>query len=298
MKDKEKWNDKRKVAEVLAEILLRGHLLPCLGAGVSRFAELPDWTGLLEAINPGDPIHGVDNGYMFAQVVLDDRFSGDKQRFYAAVHKALYKGKTTSNLKGVIQADAGLRALAMLCFRSARGGSRFVVTFNYDDLLEQFLMDLGLVCNSVSDHRFVFSKADACILHPHGLLQLKDKSKIIERKILIAQDDFEQVRDTSWAATIDTLFSKHFPVFIGLGGNDMMLYDYIDKARKSEFFRSEMKWPYVGVRFCSQDDPFISTFENKRIKCVTFGNIANEWPVFVSDICRKAARLAEKEAQL
>lgn len=293
MRDIEHWNSKNKVAELLADQLLRGNLLPCLGAGVSRFADLPDWKSLLVALAPSEADSSL-NDYVLAERVLQREFRGDKQAFYKQVHKSLFRGKTSSNLKGVIQADAGLRALSMLCFRSVRGGSRFVVTFNYDDLLDLYLKDLGLVCNTVDSHRFVFGKADVCVLHPHGLLRLQDKAKDHERRILIAQSDFSQVRASPWSSILNTVFSKHFPIFIGLGGADILLYEYIDDANRANFYFEDQGWPYSGVRFCSTDDIAIEIFESKKIKCVTFADIAREWPEFISNVCRIAAKKIER----
>lgn len=296
MLDIESWNHRSLVMDFLADRLSSGHVLPFLGSGISYFASLPNWQDLLEEIGKAkDPVYVLpqDDPYVQAQHLLSAAFKGKTQEFYKAVHARLF-AHLGDEFLSVIRANEGMRALAMLCHRSVRGGSRFIATLNYDDILELMLKDMSLVIQSVGSDRFLLGNSDVTVLHPHGLLRLADRDADMDRQIVIAQSDHVHVKDSSWHPLLTVLLSKSFPMFIGIGGKDLRFLDYLDDARKFNYVREKAEIPFLGVRLCAKDDPYIAMFEDKHIKCISFEKLGEEWPIFVATICRKAAEKAER----
>ncbi|MGR9276250.1 SIR2 family protein [Rhizobium leguminosarum] len=293
MYEKEEWNSNEAVIDFLAERLSHGHVLPVLGSGVSKFADLPGWDKLLNGVaHAVDPSYVRDAGseaYTEAENILYRFYGGERQKLFASVHKYIYQDVKTDELSAVIRADPGMRALTMLCHRSIRGGSRFIVTLNYDDILEAALREMGLVVQSVGDDKFLLGDYNVSVLHPHGLLPMSEADQASDRSIVFSQSDATRIYDTSWGALLEVLLSKSFPVLIGVGGADLRLADYLDKAAKSNFLSAVKNYPYFGVRLCSSDDKQIPVFEGKGYKCIKFGNLRNEWPLFVETICKRAA---------
>ncbi|WP_080647228.1 SIR2 family protein [Rhizobium ruizarguesonis] len=303
MLDRESWKNRSNVTRFLSERLSSGHVMPFLGSGVSYFAQLPSWKNLISDVakqkNDAFSLPTEFEPYILAQQILDSLYGGDKQEFYFAVHKGLYGGKDLSALHSLILADPGLRALTMLCNRSVRGGSRFIFTLNYDNILEILLRDLGLVVKSVGEDRFLFDDADVSVFHPHGLLPIDDVGKALERKIVITQSDGQHVSKTSWKPLLEVLLSKSFPVFIGVGGNsDLRFLDYLDDAGEHNYLHASRAYPFIGIRLCSANDPSIAMFENKRIKCIGFEDLGKGWPSFVEDVCRLSAAKAAQRLSL
>ncbi|WP_284777418.1 SIR2 family protein [Agrobacterium sp. lyk4-40-TYG-31] len=296
MQDIESWNHRSLVIEFLAKRLNSGHILPFLGSGVSYFANLPNWQNLLSDIGKEvDPDYVLpdDDPYVQAEHLLSSGFHDKTQEFYKAVHSQLF-AHLDSDFLDVIRADEGMRALTMLCHRSVRGGSNFIATLNYDDILELMLNDLSLVVHSVGSDRFLLGSSDVTVLHPHGLLRLEDKGKDLDRRIVIAQSDHSHVKDSSWFPMLTVLLSKSFPLFIGIGGKDLRFLDYLDEARKYNYSTDIAGLPYVGIRLCSRTDAYKAIFEKKKIKCIDFEDLGRDWPTFVAAVCRKAAEIARE----
>ncbi|MCP3960178.1 MAG: hypothetical protein GY719_20225 [bacterium] len=138
----------------------KGRLLFVLGAGISRPFGLPDWDGLIDrllsssaALRPGRNLDDRPTSLtgVLAGLTSDPLFQGavaraahPRRRWLAALHQALWDGHRAGRRLSGGAEEAALTAVADILLAQARrhpGKHIPVITFNYDDLLQQILAD-------------------------------------------------------------------------------------------------------------------------------------------------------------
>lgn len=301
--DSEKWKNKDLVEDLLVERMMAGNLLLCLGSGVSYFADLPEWKKLIgDVAKKKDGNYTLDpslDPYVQADLIRSNLFGATqpkRQEFLKEIHERLFHSIDEPTLIRKLDQNPGMKAIQMLASGSIRGGTRYIVTFNYDDILEILLRNLGVVTQSTDNHQFLLNNADVSVFHPHGLLRLSDATKEMNRFVVISQTDAKDAVTKSWRQTITFLLSKHFPVFIGLGGRDIRVLDLLDEVQEQSHLANKTRAGFLGVRLSDKADPSNSIWEEKGIKCICFDDMPAEWPTYVEAICRKAAAIREKDA--
>ena len=204
-----------------------------LGAGVSMDAKLPSWNTLLERLlvqRNQKPFTQVNeaNAKSIAKACGDSSiitgryvhngYESDKE-FADRVHDALYEKKEHSNLVDVICKAIKTKRISQ------------VITYNYDDLIEQGLCEdeyYPVFCkNRLIDNRMP-------IFHVHGMLS-EDK-KFSSYPILSEKDYHNLYKETHNSSNVAQLYALNNTVcyFIGFSMTDPNLRRLLDFSRSNE----------------------------------------------------------------
>lgn len=182
------WKEKRK--EYIGQLndeYKRNDLVLFLGSGISKDANIPEWSELVTdllvtMISEKLKDNGIDIASDVQKLIVNEikeninsspllqaRYirTGLGEKFTEAVSKSLYKnienGKSeTSDL---------LKAIKRLCMPGRRSiGIKAVVTYNFDDLIENHLKDSDILHMSVYRESDICSQDELPIYHVHGYL--------------------------------------------------------------------------------------------------------------------------------
>ena len=286
--DIEEWSDDAVVLERISQLLRRGSVALVLGAGASIGFGLPDWGTLMDRMcarlqlkRSTLPLEAE------ASRIQREAYAGDRTKFVAAVRESLYdgfSGKFESLRQNELLASVGAMVMA-----SARGGVRRVVSFNFDDLVEQYLRFHGFVVRSIGEWPAWNGREDVSVLHPHGLLPIDPSRKPGERLIL-TQADFDAVTGTAtepWHRACVETFSTHFCIFVGLSGADQNLRSMRLQAQKVHIAGRQSS-PYWGVRFALTSDERNGEWDEQGVRVINIDSYARV-PAMLLAICQTAA---------
>lgn len=262
-----------------------------LGAGASVAFNLPAWKMLIARIlgKESDPVFvsGLDSKSVTDLRRLIDPLDDDSALYVGKVQNALYRDVKT-NLLEQLQVSPLLLALAALMTGAHRGRIDSVVTYNYDDLLEQYLMMLGLtVCRRMHPDE-LSTRADVEINYVHGRLpQLWDASKAIP-KLVLSEKSYRSRRaeiDEGWPAWIEQGLHSKIGLFVGLSGDDSTILDILKRAQN----RVNRDLPYTGYWLLTPD-----AFDRNKEDIIEVGMCPirlekEQFPNFVFAICQRAA---------
>ena len=221
-----------------------------LGAGVSIDAKVPGWGKLLSFLY-GELMHKVlpdktgeipseemiravesllamqtDSPLMNARAIR----SGLQNSFLPTVRKGLYR-KVDSEYQ------PQLEQIAMLCDPlRGRIGIPAVVTYNFDDLLEQQLRKLHIANMSVYDGRQIAKQSELPIYHVHGLIP--EIGNIPSEQILIfSEEGYHHAYNQpyTWSNVVQlNLLTQHTCLFIGLSMTDPNLRRLLEIASNTQ----------------------------------------------------------------
>ena len=163
--------------EPIAECLKEGTLKVILGAGVSMDFGLPNWSDLIfKSLNTLRSEKGED---LIEREDFEKNFSRYEKKLNQYDSEATYNRIVRDSLYSEMPPDLedlllkgapGLLAIAALCTGTTRGRVKHIFTLNFDDILEQYLLLLGLKVNSGSSFTRENFNADIRIDHLHGYL--------------------------------------------------------------------------------------------------------------------------------
>lgn len=234
---REKHIDKAK------DIVKQGNVALFLGAGVSISANMPSWGKLLKGLMTeiktlkGDSLKaftelyphvysecGDSNLIMARYLETAAQIGSDSAEFTKLIHRYLYKGEHTSNL---------LSDLALIIKQHKADE---VITYNFDDILEQELVKIGLKESKdfvpiardaeVSDHN------NLPIYHVHGIIP--EHSNTSDRVVFSEEEYHNRYRDSYHWSNVEQLhaMSRKHCFFIGLSMVDPNLRRLLDISRK------------------------------------------------------------------
>ncbi|WP_046228170.1 SIR2 family protein [Paenibacillus dauci] len=222
-----------------------------LGAGVSRSAGIPTWDILLEKINASvyqemRKSEGKLKNFKTTQEedkILTDLLSqlGDDSPIINAsflesnlgamslpkeVHKALY-GRTRKKFT-----SPTLKWLAKLCNHRGIYQVQNVITFNYDDLLEQHLKDIPVTCKSISKEEDEVDSNCLPVYHVHGYLPQFNKTNELNPIVLTEKSYHDMYTNSfSWSnITQLSILKGNTCLFIGLSMSDPNMRRILDIA--------------------------------------------------------------------
>lgn len=235
----------------LAGALQRGELMIVLGAGASaarisgaRDAEqigLPNWKELvnrcvlktnsliasdddnnhleIESLE-GEP----ETGAFLSKMTEVKNFYRDRENDYIdLIKESLYQGKTINSYADLYKVDL-LVALGALMMGSSRGSVSDVITYNFDDVLENYLALHGFTTQVITEAMTLTGSDDVRVYHPHGFLPLNESFSETRGKIIFDQISFEQrigsQTDSPWRKNLELLLSTKTTLFIGLSDKD------------------------------------------------------------------------------
>jgi SIR2-like domain len=286
--DVEAWEDPR---DILASQLRAGRFALVIGAGVSTGFGLPDWDRLIEAL-------AIRFGKIKSPDVSNEDFSEDLWRaagrddlvFASNVRECLYD-KYSLRMDGL--SDKPLLASISAMARPAKRGSVVhIISFNFDDLIEEYLSYYGILVQSIAELPAWDSNLAAVkILHPHGLLPIQRALPVTP--IIFTQYDYDRiVGDITqrWRSRLEMIMSSNTCLFLGLSGKDNNLMSIV--ARVGKFHVSKGRCDkFWGVRIsCNENDIYRMKWEQRGICQYTLENYAS-LPAFLCEVCRRATAL-------
>lgn len=222
----------------LGRLLANSSLRLFLGAGVSSGFGLPEWREFIARVlgKDGDAAFMAE---LNSTPMVDlrrhlDPVDDGTSKYFNAVHEALYRG-VSPNLLEQLQRSPLLLAIAAMMTGAHRGRVDSVVTYNYDDLLEQYLTMLGLaVCRRMRPND-LSTRADVELNYVHGRLPQQWKPSAGDPEIILSEKSYRQRRaeiDEGWPAWVAHGLSSKIALFIALSGDDSSILDVLKRAQK------------------------------------------------------------------
>ena len=221
----------------IGSLLRDGVLRLFLGAGVSSGFGLPQWKTLIARVLSRD----TDKGFMKSLhsltptdlTKLVDDIDDGSEKYIRGVHEALYRDAAAS-LFDQLQRSPLLLSVAALVTGAHRGRIDSVITYNYDDLLEQYLRMLGLAVCPRAEPTDLSRRADVEINYVHGRLpQVWDDSAPLP-PIVLSDRSYRERRariDGGWSAALQNGLYSKIGLFLALSGDDSSILDLLERVR-------------------------------------------------------------------
>lgn len=241
--------------ERLAAVYRSEGVVLALGAGVSIGMGVPNWdelvSGLLvslvtkqltdsvdeqQAVELADAVRkvGSESPLLSARYLrrgFEDGNAGDPHAFQQALAAVLYQGGVSSGTPSSL-----LKELAKLCMPQRTGPKvHSVITYNFDDLLEQVLVSEGIRYRSIYSARHRPLETELPIYHVHGFLprDAENFDRLEEGLLAFSEEGYHQLfRDPyHWTNVIQLqAFQQHICVLAGLSLTDPNLRRLLEYA--------------------------------------------------------------------
>lgn len=253
---KKDWKEKRNVViKEAKEVVGKGNCVLFLGAGVGMSAKMPSWNELLKDLMgeikklKGETLdafkelssHVLDecgNSYLvmcrYLQTAI--KLHDDKVKFSDLIQKHLYGKKEPSKL---------LDDLANIVQQRK---TEEVLTYNFDDLLEQYLIKLGLQEGkdfiTISKDAEISVNEMLPIYHVHGVIPEKGPSDIV---VFSEEEYHKRYSNPFHWSNIEQLhaLSRKHCFFIGLSMTDPNLRRLLDAARQINQTDNECHYAFL-----------------------------------------------------
>lgn len=253
---KKDWKEKRDaIIQEAKEVVGKGNCVLFLGAGVSIDAKMPSWKELLKDLMgevkklKGETLdafkelssHVLDecgNSYLvmcrYLQTAI--KLHDDKVKFSDLIQKHLYSKKEPSKL---------LNDLANIVQQRK---TEEVLTYNFDDLLEQYLIKLGLQEGkdfiTISKDAEITGNEMLPIYHVHGVIPEKGPSDIV---VFSEEEYHKRYSNPFHWSNIEQLhaLSRKHCFFIGLSMTDPNLRRLLDAARQINQTDNECHYAFL-----------------------------------------------------
>lgn len=253
---KKDWKEKRNaIIQEAKEVVGKGNCVLFLGAGVSIDAKMPSWKELLKDLMgevkklKGETLdafkelssHVLDecgNSYLvmcrYLQTAI--KLHDDKVKFSDLIQKHLYSKKEPSKL---------LNDLANIVQQRK---TEEVLTYNFDDLLEQYLIKLGLQEGkdfiTISKDAEITGNEMLPIYHVHGVIPEKGPSDIV---VFSEEEYHKRYSNPFHWSNIEQLhaLSRKHCFFIGLSMTDPNLRRLLDAARQINQTDNECHYAFL-----------------------------------------------------
>ena len=227
-----------------------------LGAGVSCSEGLPGWKALLMTILSEATRTNIEeeefealfkangNSSIIMGRYIRRLYNDDKQQLRNAIHNCLYKNRTYR----IIKSDT----IKMICelVRYNKNKVKSIITYNYDDLIEQQLANIGVPTCSVFDTHEPDGRFP--VFHVHGIL---DQEGMKSSNIVLAEDDYhEQYRRAFMWSNVEQLHAlqNNNCFFVGLSMTDPNLRRLLDFT-KSEANNNHQRDFHCFAFLCKED---------------------------------------------
>lgn len=276
--------------EAVGALLRASCLNLFLGAGVSAGFGLPFWRLLVARILG----HGDDAAFIEGLRGKSDRDMGrlidavddSTANYVSTVYDALYKD-VSEGLLEQLQKSPLLLAVAALLTGTYRGRIHHVFTYNYDNLLEQYLNMLGYtvsVRTGPTDYSF---KSDVEINHVHGFLPQSwtPASKLPE--LILSERSYRGRRseiDEGWSSYVEHSFYSKAGLFLGLSGDDSATLDIFERAKK----RVQRSADYNGYWLLTPDAYERNAGPIREVGMCPVPIEKEKLPTFVFQVCQAA----------
>lgn len=284
------WTDDDWVKNFLANQLLKGRLSLVLGAGICADLELPSWNKLIDDLYLAKcKVRDVNHtNELAAENLLINEFDNDRIAFAKEIRNQLFLQINSNPSR--IESSPLLSALGAMVMASARGKVSNVVTFNFDDLLEEYLEARGFAVRAINSLPCWNDYGDVTVLHPHGILS-RNLITPITRGVILTSHDFATIigkESDLWRQKVTDIFRSNTCLFLGLSGQDMNLTNMLQDANQLHTSHVDND-AYWGIRLSIANDPMKSFWEHRGVcnfELPAYKNIPN----WLFDICRLAAK--------
>lgn len=216
-----------------------------LGAGVSRSEGLPDWKGLLLSL-----IQKITGKY-YKESDLDAilKANGNSSIILGRYIRSLITGNTDMEnyVRQVLYRNrkdrrVNSKTIKAICdaIQYNRNTVKSIITYNYDDLIEQQLSAIGIDAASIFDTHEPDNRFP--VYHVHGIL---DQEGLKSSKIVLSEDDYhEQYRRPFLWSNIEQLHAlqNHNCFFIGLSMMDPNLRRLLDFTKSEENSKKQREY--------------------------------------------------------
>jgi len=274
----------------IARLLHAGSLMLFLGSGVSSGFGLPQWAELvariLEKVDDDEFVEDLEGKSDQDMAKLIDDVDDGSEAYVEKVYNALYS-EVAEYLAEQLTRSPLLLAVAALLSGSCRGRISSVITYNYDDLLKQYLRMLGYRVRVRTEPTDFSTWADVEINHVHGYLPQSKQGSSKADELVLSEKSYRKRRseiDEGWSSCVEHgLYSKS-GLFIGLSGDDSAILDVLKRTQKT----IKRKEDYIGYWLMTPD-----AYERNYKDILDVGmcpiNLEKEkYPRFVLDVCQKA----------
>jgi hypothetical protein len=267
-----------------------GSLTLFLGAGVSSGFGLPDWPTLVARILG----RGSDASYVgelhtkndtdLARLI--DAVDDGTEAYVDKVHGALYSD-VPSILTDHLSRSPLLLSVGAMMTGACRGRITSVITYNYDDLLIQYLNMLGYSVSRRKQYNDLSTWADVEINYVHGYVPQGRTGASRPEDLILSERSYREKRakiDEEWSSFIvHSLYSK-IGLFLGLSGEDGSILDLLARARR-EIKRTTGYYGYwlmTPTSFDRNQKPILD------VQMCPIKLDKNDLPKFVLQICQNA----------
>jgi hypothetical protein len=298
--------DPAKIIDVLVSALTGGYLSVFVGAGVAMSTTqpvsgglipprpvLPSWGGLVEECCRQVGLtfattRSKENDYLLRMAEdVENACKSSGISFLDVVMKALYINCARYD-ETLLKCDL-LIALGSLVMTSTRGSASVVVNYNFDDLLEWYLLLHGFTVSIVSDLPTLAQRADVVVYHPHGFLPKTDKLLPYRSQSLIfTKRSYQRAYkdSTPWNEFQRFRFGCNICLFVGLSGNDPHI-EWLYSSVHDELHGNRI----LGILIV------IDTLENRELEAAAknrgviqyYISDHSQLPNVILEICRRAA---------
>ncbi len=279
--------------DTIGKLLGLGCLNLFLGAGISKGFGLPNWLMLVARIlGRGTDVPFLEELEKKSSLDLGrsiDPFDTKDLPYLKKVHDALYLDVADSLIDQLPRSPL-LLAVAALLTGNCRGRIEKVFTYNYDDLLEQYLAMLGhatCVRTSPSD----YSKwADVEINHVHGYLPQKWNMTDPLPELVLSEASYRNRRagiDEGWSLAVESSLNSKAALLLGLSGDDTSILDIFTRAKKRDLQRKE---DYHGYWLLTPDAYSRNCDTILAVGMCPISVAKDDLPQFVFRVCQSALR--------
>jgi len=279
----------------LASHLRAGTLGLALGAGASKYLNLPNWYELVNRCSTkaglvADMTEDTSNADLCGRIeLIEKHFSagklgkGESADYRKAVADALYDGVSFDR---VLHSDL-LIAIGALVMGSRRGSVREVVNFNFDDVLEWYLCLHGFDINIVKELPALRTGADVAIYHPHGFLPFHGDwftgSDFLIFSQLSYDDKMGDIKEP-WTELTKVFLKSKVVLFVGLSGNDPTFGPIFRDVQKDlEAARHTGLWLFGP----GAENENMDRLQERNLVPLEFDQY-ERWPEFILKICQAA----------
>lgn len=284
--DDDYWQDRQlRIKSKAKSVFTNGKNTLFLGAGLSMSCGLPGWGTLLElmltslrkdralSVNDYDACRNDSQGSLLIKARYLKQFYTETNRtFISDIREALYKN-----------VDDNGQLLKSVASLIKTGNVETVISYNYDDLLEEALQRAGVLFSPI-DQSNRPTLGTLPILHTHGFVP-REVDADYDRNVVLSEEDYHSLyRDAYHWANVEQLhaLTQTTCFFIGLSLKDPSLRRLLDIS----FERSSgnaVHYAFLPRTEYKQPAKAEALYYNMGINVIWYENV-DELPSMVEDL--------------
>lgn len=271
----------------LVDAVRRRSFVLFLGAGVSRGLGLPNWQELVQkcCVLAGIDFHADKKLPALMDRAFDAEASAGRSPSQL-VRRALYETLPSSGAQLPVDRlqNPLLLSLGALVMSAARRSNAEVVTWNFDNILESYLVAHGFSVQVLTSDAFdLRGDVDVHVYHPHGYLPYGATNDSDD--LVLSRDQFldrmSENTDRPWSSLVISRLHVKTMIAVGLSFEDENLLRLMRHVTPKD--------RPLGYSIGVFDDDERAMLRKERIVPVCM-NDHQETPAYLLNICQLAAR--------